>query len=132
MAQPASSKGVYRIKNLSQSDQALYMQLDTDNSSVDLRPLDISNDKQKWNITLVKDNTYKITSFDEKYTLSWADGGPDGKGYLLGKEGADTTWTIESLTPYTPRFTATDKTDVFVDSGNNQTILRDAEATRDP
>ncbi|KAG8740383.1 hypothetical protein FRC10_004392 [Ceratobasidium sp. 414] len=104
-----------------------YMQLANGGEQVFLKPLDEHQDYQKWNLSLVtgQPNTFKITSFDNKFTLSWASGGihdKTGHGYLIGKQSAATTWLITAQSPHGPRLSTSENEGYWADTSDNATV----------
>ncbi|KAG9103829.1 hypothetical protein FRC07_009917, partial [Ceratobasidium sp. 392] len=84
--------GAYRI---AASGTDKYMQLANGGEQVFLKQLDESQDYQKWNISPITGlpNTFKITSFDDKFTLSWTSGAQSPHGPRLSTpEKAGTYW----------------------------------------
>ncbi|KAG9104255.1 hypothetical protein FRC07_009831, partial [Ceratobasidium sp. 392] len=107
--------GTYRI---AASGTDKYMQFANGGEQVFLKQLDENQDYQKWNISPITGlpNTFKITSFDDKFTLSWASGGiydKSGHGYLVGKQTSNTTWLITAQSPHGPRLSTPEKEGVY-------------------
>ncbi|KAG8706394.1 hypothetical protein FRC09_002432 [Ceratobasidium sp. 395] len=107
--------GAYRIV-VAGSDNC--MQLASGGEQVLLKHRDEQQDYQKWNLSPVAGlrDRFKITSSDDKFTLSWASGGiydKTGNGYLVGKRTSSTTWLITNQSPHGPRLSTSEKEGVY-------------------
>ncbi|QRV86928.1 GMC oxidoreductase [Ceratobasidium sp. AG-Ba] len=116
--------GVYRIIAPGSNK---YMQLADGGEQLFLKQLDLGNKYQKWNISVVngKPSTFRINSFDNKFTLTWAHGGPYdkyGNGYLTGRATATTTWTVVNETPFGPRIYTSENQPYWVNSTDSETV----------
>ncbi|KAG9104254.1 hypothetical protein FRC07_009830, partial [Ceratobasidium sp. 392] len=115
IAQPLD--GIYRITIPTKDSPS--MQISND-GKVSVAPRDPSKNNQKWNIIRLPEkqyHTYRITSADHKYTLTWNE-----NHELLGKTSSDSLWTVEIWAPGMPRLIADRQGDRWTEAMSDKTI----------
>jgi len=91
-----------------------------DNGEISVSPRNMSKDGQKWNVVRQLDqnyHTYKITSFDNKYTLSWNE-----SHELVGETSSSSRWTVEIWAPGMPRLIADRQGDRWAEAMGDKKI----------
>ncbi|QRW15484.1 GMC oxidoreductase [Ceratobasidium sp. AG-Ba] len=91
-----------------------------DDGKVTIGPRSPNSDTQKWNITKLENNNYRITSLDNKYVLSWNE-----TEDVIGdpSPAATCNWNIAAWSPRLPRLRAADKLgNAWADARDGKTV----------
>ncbi|KAG8751896.1 hypothetical protein FRC12_012213, partial [Ceratobasidium sp. 428] len=115
IAQPVD--GVYRITIPTKDSPCMQI---SDDGKVSVVPRDTNQNSQKWNVVRLPEkqyHTYRITSLNNKYTLTW-----NANHELLGEASSKSLWTVEIWAPGMPRLIADRQGDRWVEAMGDKTI----------